>query len=159
MGLQSLPVAFGVETAKWICVASIDATQVRKALVAIRCSSLPCCHSTHAADTLRFFPALWWARPPTTPSAFDLQLQPSLCFSVLNTMLPSLFLPCSWAWPRTSPLAYILQQDNCPLPLIHCRFPVSSLFAAGRGRLPRLRPGRAHLRRGAAGPDPAAGKR
>ncbi len=28
MGLQSLPVAFGVETAKWICVASIDATQV-----------------------------------------------------------------------------------------------------------------------------------
>ncbi|KAI7843203.1 hypothetical protein COHA_003185 [Chlorella ohadii] len=28
MGLQSLPVAFGVETAKWICVASIDATQL-----------------------------------------------------------------------------------------------------------------------------------
>lgn len=30
MGLQSLPVAFGVETAKYICVASIDATQVRQ---------------------------------------------------------------------------------------------------------------------------------
>ncbi|PSC76066.1 chlorophyll synthetase [Micractinium conductrix] len=28
MGLQSLPVAFGVDTAKWICVASIDATQL-----------------------------------------------------------------------------------------------------------------------------------
>lgn len=28
MGLQSLPVAFGVETAKYICVASIDATQL-----------------------------------------------------------------------------------------------------------------------------------
>eukprot|EP00611_Tribonema_gayanum_P030618 TRINITY_DN8582_c0_g1_i1.p2 TRINITY_DN8582_c0_g1~~TRINITY_DN8582_c0_g1_i1.p2 ORF type:complete len:425 (-),score=156.84 TRINITY_DN8582_c0_g1_i1:156-1385(-) len=28
MGLQSLPVAFGVETAKWICVASIDLTQL-----------------------------------------------------------------------------------------------------------------------------------
>eukprot|EP00904_Undaria_pinnatifida_P013173 jgi/Undpi1/8987/HiC_scaffold_26.g11448.m1 len=28
MGLQSLPVAFGVEKAKWICVASIDATQL-----------------------------------------------------------------------------------------------------------------------------------
>ncbi len=28
MGLQSLPVAFGVETAKWICVSTIDATQV-----------------------------------------------------------------------------------------------------------------------------------
>ncbi|CAI5493507.1 unnamed protein product [Closterium sp. NIES-64] len=28
MGLQSLPVAFGVETAKWICVASIDVTQL-----------------------------------------------------------------------------------------------------------------------------------
>ncbi|KAI8101619.1 hypothetical protein M9434_006686 [Picochlorum sp. BPE23] len=28
MGLQSLPVAFGVETAKWICVASIDITQL-----------------------------------------------------------------------------------------------------------------------------------
>jgi len=27
MGLQSLPVAFGVEAAKWICVASIDVTQ------------------------------------------------------------------------------------------------------------------------------------
>ena len=28
LGLQSLPVAFGVDTAKWICVASIDATQL-----------------------------------------------------------------------------------------------------------------------------------
>ncbi|KAI3434883.1 hypothetical protein D9Q98_002937 [Chlorella vulgaris] len=28
MGLQSLPVAFGVDTAKWICVASIDVTQL-----------------------------------------------------------------------------------------------------------------------------------
>lgn len=28
MGLQSLPVAFGVETAKWICVTSIDVTQI-----------------------------------------------------------------------------------------------------------------------------------
>ena len=28
MGLNSLPVAFGVETAKLICVASIDATQL-----------------------------------------------------------------------------------------------------------------------------------
>lgn len=28
MGLQSLPVAFGVEKAKWICVGSIDATQL-----------------------------------------------------------------------------------------------------------------------------------
>lgn len=28
MGLQSLPVAFGVEIAKWICVASIDVTQL-----------------------------------------------------------------------------------------------------------------------------------
>lgn len=28
MGLQSLPVAFGVETAKWICVTSIDVTQL-----------------------------------------------------------------------------------------------------------------------------------
>lgn len=28
MGLQSLPVAFGVEKAKWICVASIDVTQL-----------------------------------------------------------------------------------------------------------------------------------
>lgn len=28
LGLQSLPVAFGVEKAKWICVASIDATQL-----------------------------------------------------------------------------------------------------------------------------------
>lgn len=33
MGLQSLPVAFGVDTAKWICVASIDATQVCIAVV------------------------------------------------------------------------------------------------------------------------------
>lgn len=28
MGLQSLPVAFGVEKAKWLCVASIDVTQL-----------------------------------------------------------------------------------------------------------------------------------
>jgi chlorophyll synthase len=28
MGLMSLPVAFGVEKAKWICVGSIDATQL-----------------------------------------------------------------------------------------------------------------------------------
>lgn len=30
LGMNSLPVAFGVDTAKWICVASIDATQVRR---------------------------------------------------------------------------------------------------------------------------------
>ena len=28
MGLQSLPVAFGVDNAKWICAASIDVTQL-----------------------------------------------------------------------------------------------------------------------------------
>ncbi len=28
MGMQSLPVAFGVDTAKWICAASIDVTQL-----------------------------------------------------------------------------------------------------------------------------------
>jgi chlorophyll synthase len=28
MGLMSLPVAFGIEKAKWICVGSIDATQL-----------------------------------------------------------------------------------------------------------------------------------
>merc|ERR1712118_643991 len=28
MGLQSLPVAFGVDTAKWICAGSIDVTQL-----------------------------------------------------------------------------------------------------------------------------------
>lgn len=28
MGLQSLPVAFGIDTAKWICVSTIDVTQV-----------------------------------------------------------------------------------------------------------------------------------
>ncbi|PKI34557.1 hypothetical protein CRG98_045094 [Punica granatum] len=28
MGLQSLPVAFGAETAKWICVGAIDITQI-----------------------------------------------------------------------------------------------------------------------------------
>ncbi len=32
MGLQSLPVAFGVDTAKWICVSSIDVTQLGVAL-------------------------------------------------------------------------------------------------------------------------------
>ncbi|KAJ6316067.1 hypothetical protein OIU78_019363 [Salix suchowensis] len=28
LGLQSLPVAFGAETAKWICVGAIDITQI-----------------------------------------------------------------------------------------------------------------------------------
>lgn len=28
MGLQSLPVAFGIDTAKWICVSTIDVTQL-----------------------------------------------------------------------------------------------------------------------------------
>lgn len=28
MGLNSLPVAFGIDTAKWICVGSIDVTQL-----------------------------------------------------------------------------------------------------------------------------------
>ena len=28
MGLQSLPVAFGVDAAKWICVSTIDVTQL-----------------------------------------------------------------------------------------------------------------------------------
>ena len=28
LGMNSLPVAFGIDTAKWICVASIDVTQL-----------------------------------------------------------------------------------------------------------------------------------
>ena len=32
MGLQSLPVAFGVDTAKWITVGTIDVTQIAVAL-------------------------------------------------------------------------------------------------------------------------------
>ena len=30
MGLQSLPVAFGIDTAKWITVGTIDVTQARR---------------------------------------------------------------------------------------------------------------------------------
>jgi len=30
MGLQSLPVAFGIDAAKWICVGTIDVTQVSR---------------------------------------------------------------------------------------------------------------------------------
>lgn len=33
MGLQSLPVAFGVDTAKWICASTIDVTQVQPQLL------------------------------------------------------------------------------------------------------------------------------
>ena len=32
MGLQSLPVAFGMDTAKWLTVATIDVTQIAVAL-------------------------------------------------------------------------------------------------------------------------------
>ena len=37
LGLQSLPVAFGVDTAKWICVGSIDITQVGAGRIVVFC--------------------------------------------------------------------------------------------------------------------------
>ena len=90
MGLQSLPVAFGVETAKWICVASIDATQL--GVAAYLAAGLH--QYTYAAVLLGlilpqmyFQYSLFIPDPVANDVKYQASAQPFLVFGLLTTAL------------------------------------------------------------------------
>ena len=106
MGLQSLPVAFGVETAKYICVASIDATQVSPPSLPPSLERKKDQYSLGrvAGGTSRLVlpAALWMGTAPAPQHLRLLAVRPE------HLLTPSplpVFAPCSWAWLPTWPLA------------------------------------------------------
>lgn len=85
MGLQSLPVAFGVDTAKYICVSSIDVTQLGESLGRADPVQLPPASANHL-----------------TPSPFDQQASPPTSTGASTSLCTP---QCSWDWscPRREP--------------------------------------------------------
>lgn len=90
MGLQSLPVAFGVETAKWICVSTIDVTQL--GVAAYLYAGLH--QTTYAAVLLglilpqMFFQAKYLIPDPIANDVkYQASAQPFLVFGLLTTAL------------------------------------------------------------------------
>ncbi|GAQ90364.1 chlorophyll synthase [Klebsormidium nitens] len=89
MGLNSLPVAFGVDTAKWICVASIDATQLSVAAYLAATGQ-----TTYAAVLLGlilpqiFFQYKYFIPDPIKNDVkYQASAQPFLVFGLLTTAL------------------------------------------------------------------------
>lgn len=90
MGLQSLPVAFGVDTAKWICVSSIDITQLGVAAYLWKGLDEP----TYAAVLLAlilpqiFFQFKFFLPDPIANDVkYQAAAQPFLVFGLLTTGL------------------------------------------------------------------------
>jgi len=90
MGLQSLPVAFGVDTAKWICVSTIDVTQL--GVAAYLYAGLG--QTTYAAVLLglilpqMFFQAKYLIPDPIANDVkYQASAQPFLVFGLLTTAL------------------------------------------------------------------------
>jgi chlorophyll synthase len=90
MGLQSLPVAFGVDTAKWICVSTIDVTQLGVAAYL----ALGLHENTYAAVLLglilpqMFFQAKYLLPDPIANDVkYQAAAQPFLVFGLLTTAL------------------------------------------------------------------------
>lgn len=90
MGLQSLPVAFGVDTAKWICVSTIDVTQL--GVAGYLYAGLG--QTTYAAVLLglilpqMFFQAKYLIPDPIANDVkYQASAQPFLVFGLLTTAL------------------------------------------------------------------------
>ena len=89
MGLQSLPVAFGIDTAKWICAGSVTITQL---LVALYLYSIG--ETTYASILLAlilpqvyFQATLLLPDPVANDVKYQASSQPFLVFGILATAL------------------------------------------------------------------------
>ncbi|GJP45227.1 hypothetical protein CLOM_g10813 [Closterium sp. NIES-68] len=89
MGLQSLPVAFGVDTAKWICVASIDVTQLSVAgyLLATGKTTYGLVLLALIAPQIFFQFTLFLPDPMKNDVKYQASAQPFLVFGLLCTAL------------------------------------------------------------------------
>lgn len=89
MGLQSLPVAFGVDLAKWICVGSIDVTQLAVAayLLATGSESYGLALLGLIAPQIYFQYTLFLKDPIANDVAYQARAQPFLVFGLLTTAL------------------------------------------------------------------------
>lgn len=89
MGLMSLPVAFGVDTAKWICVASIDVTQLSVAayLLATGSTTYGLVLLALIAPQIYFQYSLFLPDPIKNDVKYQASSQPFLVFGLLCTAL------------------------------------------------------------------------
>jgi hypothetical protein len=120
LGMNSLPVAFGVDTAKWICVASIDVTQLGVAayLYAIG-------ETTYAAILFglvlpQMFAQYTFVQVRTAAFAPPLHATPAGSGGLFA---------CNWGdhlrrhsdWAGTAPNVLPLSFRRSPIPPLHCR--------------------------------------
>lgn len=89
MGLQSLPVAFGVDTAKWICAGSVTLTQIGVAayLYGIQEPLYATILSALILPQIYFQATLLLPDPIQNDVKYQASSQPFLVFGILATAL------------------------------------------------------------------------
>ena len=89
MGLQSLPVAFGIEKAKWLCAGSVTLTQLGVAgyLASINEPVYACILLALIAPQVYFQATLLLPDPVANDVKYQGSAQPFLVFGILATAL------------------------------------------------------------------------
>jgi len=88
MGMQSLPVAFGVDTAKWICVASIDVTQLAVAAYLYAIGETTFAYVLTGLVLPQMFSQITFLQDPVANDVkYQAAAQPFLVFGILTTAL------------------------------------------------------------------------
>jgi chlorophyll synthase len=88
LGMQSLPVAFGVDTAKWICVGSIDATQLGVALYLYAIGETTYAYVLFGLVLPQMFSQITFLQDPVANDVkYQAAAQPFLVFGILTTAL------------------------------------------------------------------------
>ena len=88
LGMNSLPVAFGVDTAKWICVASIDVTQLGVAAYLLAIGENLYAYILFGLVLPQMFSQISFLQDPVANDVkYQAAAQPFLVFGILTTAL------------------------------------------------------------------------
>eukprot|EP00966_Prymnesium_polylepis_P245247 5673451-Prymnesium_polylepis.1 len=88
MGMQSLPVAFGIDKAKWICVASIDITQLAVAAYLYAIGETTFAYVLTGLVLPQMFSQITFLQDPVANDVkYQAAAQPFLVFGILTTAL------------------------------------------------------------------------
>ena len=88
MGMQSLPVAFGIDKAKWICVASIDITQLGVAAFLYAIGETTFATVLFCLVLPQMFSQITFLQDPVANDVkYQAAAQPFLVFGILTTAL------------------------------------------------------------------------
>jgi chlorophyll synthase len=88
LGMNSLPVAFGVDTAKWICVGAIDVTQLGVAAYLYSIGELRYAAILLALILPQMFSQITFVKDPVANDVkYQAAAQPFLVFGILTTAI------------------------------------------------------------------------